>query len=565
MPLCVALLLLLLLVVAVSADRVTDAFDAMLLGKQQSMARWSPDGLHASLLDPAYWRALRPDLHVAGLSHNGSKYPPMPGVDEASSTAMLAEMEASLLKEGYATLPPPAFDWGGVDPLQLAATVRWAKTFGSPAFVYVYDEFWWFWQRLTPVLDRLLGEGNWRCLPDMWAWHIEKSEGGWTPHRDKTEPTRLPDGRFKSLSFWISLNRATPDNGCMYLLPASRDPAYHNVSLRDNTQSNMRLQDIVAMPTEPGQVLLWSQEIYHWGGRHSGKDVEGRVSFSVEVQRADVQPYNNPLVDCAAGPPSLPARLRRIAQVIHQYTHIQKPDPVGLRWAHGVIGSQNPRAVLLEDWSTMEQYSKLAGAPAAGAAFGLSPTGMSGPDAAQSQLTAELDKLGLEPNGAQSAGAAAAAAVPWAPEGCRTPHSVVAQDTGTELRFCCDTLLLRGACIGAYDGEYTRAAADVGGRGHWERPEARECTEDGATCSHPHLYYHDSIGAAEKAAGLPGAFARHAWLLDSDTVHSSAFAAIGPYDQPMPPIGTSPSWVGHCDGKWQPMNVTIKCGQLIER
>jgi len=98
MPLCVALLLL--LVAAASADRVTDAYDAMLPGKQ-SMAHWSPDGLHASPLDPTYWRSLRPDLHVAGLSHNGSKYPPMPGVDEASSAAILAEMEASLLKEGY--------------------------------------------------------------------------------------------------------------------------------------------------------------------------------------------------------------------------------------------------------------------------------------------------------------------------------------------------------------------------------------------------------------------------------------------------------------------------------
>ena len=74
------------------------------------------------------------------------------------------------------------------------------------------------------------------------------------------------------------------------------------------------LQSARALVSEPGEVILWSKNIVHWGGRASA-DAEGpRVSITAEIARGDAVR--------ARGEPALldevPAQRARVRLVAHQ-------------------------------------------------------------------------------------------------------------------------------------------------------------------------------------------------------------------------------------------------------
>jgi ectoine hydroxylase-related dioxygenase (phytanoyl-CoA dioxygenase family) len=175
-------------------------------------------------------------------------------------------------------------------------------------------------------------------LPDFWIWNVDpqKGEAGWKPHRDKGWISLFEDGTPKSLSLWLPLTEATPLNGCMYLVPRSQDPTY---GTPDEKDWQFQYAGIRALPAGPGDFLLWTQAILHWGARTSPRAPESRISISFEVQRADVPAYNYPLLNPAEIPP-FDMRLRLLAKQILQYRHMYPLDlgmgllASGLLW-HG--------------------------------------------------------------------------------------------------------------------------------------------------------------------------------------------------------------------------------------
>ncbi len=194
----------------------------------------------------------------------------------------------------------------------------------SPVFGFLFDEFWVPFFQLHLLYQALLGD-KYYFLPDFWIWNVDprKGESGWRPHRDKGKMALFPDGSPKSLTTWIPLSSATPLNGCMYLVPAMSDPTY---GTEDENKWEFEYSSIRALPGNPGDFFIWNQAVLHWGSKTSPRAAESRVSMAFEFQRADVNPFNTPLIE-PLNLLTFEVRLKLVAKQLLQYRHMYKLDP----------------------------------------------------------------------------------------------------------------------------------------------------------------------------------------------------------------------------------------------
>jgi hypothetical protein len=277
-------------------------------GVREAMEAW-----FEAACEKRFWTELNPELKL-----EAEQVGPLFTVDEDRRH----ELWNDLLTDGYFELPPT------LPSDQVARMARAMLRLDAEeipmVFGYVYDEFWNLSGHLSGLLESLLAPG-FRMLPDFWAWciHPEKNEKGWHPHRDKGFETLLPNGLPRSLSIWVPLTDATTHNGCMYILPASRDPHYLK---HEGGNDVSEVQEVRALPAKAGAVLGWNQCVLHWGSRATDRADGPRVSFSIEYQRADSPPLNHPLLD-PAKPPPFEQRLALIGKQILQYQHMYDVGP----------------------------------------------------------------------------------------------------------------------------------------------------------------------------------------------------------------------------------------------
>jgi hypothetical protein len=206
-----------------------------------------------------------------------------------------------------------------------------------PVFAFLYDAMWQPYRRIGPVLDCVLG-GPHTIMPHLWAWHVDPGlgEAGWGPHRDRPDLIPRPNLWSKSVSVWIPLTEATTLNGCMYVMPKHRDPHY-GMPMAQGLAGT--LADVRALPAVPGDTLIWTQLLLHWGCRSSELATGPRLSMSIEFQRAD----GPALSDFCIGPEqslTFEQKLGLIGRAILNYRHMH---PVGeelseaaTRWADRV-------------------------------------------------------------------------------------------------------------------------------------------------------------------------------------------------------------------------------------
>ena len=115
----------------------------------------------------------------------------------------------------------------------------------------------------------------------------------------------------------IPVTEATPLNGCMYVVPRMFDPG--DIEAVD-------VRNVRALPAEPGAVMGWNQDIWHWGGRSSTRAREPRISVSLEMQRGDV-PAEYPNLIASDAVLELAERLAVIGEVIARYEHMAPSPP----------------------------------------------------------------------------------------------------------------------------------------------------------------------------------------------------------------------------------------------
>jgi len=256
------------------------------------------------------WRAQAPDLHIGSAFADAGMVQPYP-------PALLERSATLFAHEGYVQLPPAVADKRLAAMRGIVASLQQRRLL--PVLAFVYDEFWQVFREQQALITRLLG-GEYCLLPDFWVWHVDPatSQSGWAPHRDKGRRSLRADGQAQSLTVWIPLSDATPINGCIYIVPADRDPAYGRA---DEDVWQFQVQDIRALPAAAGSLLAWNQAVLHWGGHSAPRESAPRISVALEFQRSDAAPFNTPLLPSGVLP-DFTTRLQLIGRQILRYQHM---------------------------------------------------------------------------------------------------------------------------------------------------------------------------------------------------------------------------------------------------
>lgn len=261
----------------------------------------------ANLFNSDYWRKLAPKMTVKGEFDDYTL---------SFSDEELEKLNQKLVNEGYIQIPTPGINSPMAEMRELFTKL--VDMGVPPVFSFVYDELWTLRSQLKHIISKAL-HAEYAMLPDFWCWRVSPGQSGWAPHRDKNNGALFPDNTPKSVTVWIPITQAHPLNGCMYMLPANRDPQY-GVNGAQGFQG--KLPDVRALPGDPGDVYVWTQHVMHWGARSADEhDLGPRMSIAYEFQRSDLPAFNAPLLDPFALP-SFEQRLALIAKQIMQYRHM---------------------------------------------------------------------------------------------------------------------------------------------------------------------------------------------------------------------------------------------------
>ena len=257
---------------------------------------------------PDYWHAVCPDLRLcAGDGPVTERLEP-----HAITAAHLGQASESMNASGYLCLP---YVLPIDDCLRVADGITSLRKQNIPAvMIYLYDEPWTLFRKLSPLVAHFLGDG-FKVLPHFWAWYVppEKGAAGWPAHQDCQARTRFDDGfggaTLMSMSLWVALSDATLENGCMAVHPL--DTTLHD----DKTKG-------VPLPVGTGGVLGWGQDVWHWSRTVTDNAEHPRVSMSFEFQNAAFQPLREPLLDLC-NPPPFAERLKIIEEQFARYKHME--------------------------------------------------------------------------------------------------------------------------------------------------------------------------------------------------------------------------------------------------
>ncbi|GEM_PF-561205 len=260
------------------SEVVSEIGDQML-----TKSRKLPQGLAIASQSVEFWRRLAPDLTISDrLTQNLIVRPQK---QEASD-------RIRLINEGYLHIRQPGFD-APLDRIQ-DAMARIVDAGMPAAFVGVYDEVWSIAAQMQALIGGLLGA---ECAlnPDFWAGYADQGDNGQTARRKRPGSSLNRDRSPNSLSVWVPVTDATPDNGCPYLVPANQD---RNYAKPDPERADSRLQSIKAIPAGAGDMIVTSGETYHWRGRTSRYNTDGPLmSLSWEFQSKALAPFDGHLVD----------------------------------------------------------------------------------------------------------------------------------------------------------------------------------------------------------------------------------------------------------------------------
>ena len=170
----------------------------------------------------------------------------------------------------------------GVDPANAGARADLIRKFGdftdgSPALLRAAMS-----ARLHSVLDALMGQGR-VLLQEMALVKPPKVSGDKPWHQDAA----YFRGSDPNLMFgvWIALDPATRENGCMEVIPGShlRGPAPHvpaeDINLCTIRPDLVRLDARVALPMDPGDVLIFHSLIHHYTAANRSEQRRRALQF----------------------------------------------------------------------------------------------------------------------------------------------------------------------------------------------------------------------------------------------------------------------------------------------
>ena len=198
-----------------------------------------------------------------------------------------------LLEDGYALVDQvqddPRYDQL---TLKLKECISFLHKRHLPAtFILLCDETWEYARYAKKILKDSTHSSN-SFNFDVLAWYIDPKENaaGFSPHRDRqpeeTSSSFHDDHQAKYVTLWTALSHATPENSCLYVIPKQNDPGYFAGDedadpLLRALSTKESYQHIRALPRQPGESVLFTHRILHWGSRGNPQtSPEPRIAIS---------------------------------------------------------------------------------------------------------------------------------------------------------------------------------------------------------------------------------------------------------------------------------------------
>ena len=224
-----------------------------------------------------FWKKLNPELSITP-----SPFKQQPSDVEISGEAAKQCLQQVIDEGHFCTDALIPYD----EVKLLADAIQKIVDIGlPPAFIYVYDEAWQIFRRLSQIVEPILDEDYKITIAGMWAWYIDKDGEGFTIHRDMFSKSFLEDGRPEHLTVWIPLTDVTTLNSCMHVLPTNLDPNFpDNLHKLEITNVN----HIRALPAKAGSIIAWNANTGHWGTKASKWATNPRISIAMDFSRADI-------------------------------------------------------------------------------------------------------------------------------------------------------------------------------------------------------------------------------------------------------------------------------------
>jgi len=212
----------------------------------------------------------------------------------------IARLRREVESDGYIRLDPEVLPWAVDMGIMAKAVLKLLEAGWDPLWLLVFDETWVLQQQISKILELVFGNAN---IFDFYAWYVDPrdTQAGWSPHRDRGESDPLTsfraDGTPKMNTIWIPLTDATPDNSCLYVLPATWDPRYRDVvegpaasvSIFGTSES---FQHIRCVPAKAGSAVCFTHRLLHWGSRGKTTAANPRIALSYAASTDDFEePY----------------------------------------------------------------------------------------------------------------------------------------------------------------------------------------------------------------------------------------------------------------------------------
>jgi hypothetical protein len=248
-------------------------------------SQWAPREAKRAvqhLREASYWheQVAEYGLHVSeGRVEAGDAGSWLSPLDETD----LARARSDLAERGY-------LQWTSlVDPRKCEALKQAVTALcrggWDASFINLVDEVWQLIVHLARVLTRVLGPSM-SFRREVFAFCVDPSlvaarSRGVPAHRDRRDCgyerwEGLPISRH--CTCWVSLTDADEANGCMYIVPAAAgDETSLAVPAVESEQGR-------AVRTQPGDVLAWTGQVLHWGGRFDPARARGpRASIALSL------------------------------------------------------------------------------------------------------------------------------------------------------------------------------------------------------------------------------------------------------------------------------------------
>ena len=212
--------------------------------------------LAGQALEPGYWMSVCPWLSLSTHRPRAiSANEPLPDVTES-----LDEYRRC----GYGVCEE-VFEIDDLTKLERAVFA--VQNAGWPVvFSFIYDQFWTILDapKLRAFLTAVVGR-NYQTTPRFLVNYVPATRGG------SGFPPHIDGGLDHTVTCWVPLTSASPDNGGIYVVERSPDSEsvvaeFKSLEVFDKKQMTVLLAHSRAVPMSPGGFLAWPQDTIHWGG-----------------------------------------------------------------------------------------------------------------------------------------------------------------------------------------------------------------------------------------------------------------------------------------------------------